>query len=133
MNCGFDYARAEPRATPKMIARASAVRCMAVPLRLSVSGLKQRRRVNAYAPQRPRDSYHSRAFRSPLGSSDPQVAGAFGGYAEPVIGPARWQAPAGPVGFAHPCTTARALATVRAPPSAFGILSETAWNTPRRA
>src|SRR6266853_4367718 len=88
MNCGFDVARPEQRATPKMIARASAVRCMAVPLRLSVSGLKQRRRVNAYAPQRPRDSYHSRAFRSPLGSSDPRAAGAFGGYAEPVIGPA---------------------------------------------
>src|SRR5712671_5045146 len=108
MNCGFDCARAEPRATPKMMARASAVRCMAVPLRLSVSGLKQRRRVNAYAPQRPSDPYHSRAFRSPLGSSDPRVAGAKGGYAEPVIGPARWQAPAGPVGLAHPtCDSAQ--------------------------
>src|SRR5215831_6379476 len=38
MNCGFDCACAAPRPAPKMMARASAVRGMAVPLRLSVYG-----------------------------------------------------------------------------------------------
>src|SRR5713101_9622156 len=63
MNCGFDCARAEPRATPKTMARASAVRCMAVPCDCPcrAQGMSAR---TANAPQCSRNSYHKRAFRS---------------------------------------------------------------------
>ena len=87
------------------------------PLRLSVSDLKERRRVMPNASQCLRDSYHNRAFRSPPDSGGPAGATALGGYAEPVIGRAKRR----PDDFARPMAAA-ALAAIA--PDRIWYLSE---------
>src|SRR5262249_9706151 len=78
--------------------------------------------------------------RSPVapGSSDPRVGGAFGGYAEPAVRPAKGRTPFGrpggrPARWLCPHNDRYTAGHQPMGPKRNGILSEITWSTQRSA